>query len=77
MPVIHILNIKALAATYGMTFDPFPLPETGSEGMYFENEPARQKIVFAAALLFYILICAFARALFQKNLSPSSKDSKS
>jgi len=56
IPVIHILNIKTLAAAYGMAFDPFPLPEIGSEEVYLQNESSRQKIVFLAASVFYICI---------------------
>jgi poly-gamma-glutamate system protein len=67
MPVIHILNIKTLVAMYGMAFDPFPLPEIGSESMYFQNDPARQKIVFLAASVFYILICAFTKTFFKQT----------
>jgi poly-gamma-glutamate system protein len=67
IPVIHILNIKTLAAVYGMAFDPFPLPEIGSEDMYFQNEPARQKIVFLAATVFYIIICAGTAALLKRE----------
>jgi poly-gamma-glutamate system protein len=67
MPVIHLLNIKALAAAYGMAFDPFPLPEIGSGDMYFQNEPARQKFVFLAASVLYIFICAGSAVLLRKE----------
>ena len=35
-PVVHLLNIKTLAADYGLPIDPAPLPEPGEGGVYFE-----------------------------------------
>ena len=66
-PVINILNIRALSVSYGMAFDPFPLPEIGSEGLYFQNEPTRHKIVFLAATIFYFIICAGTAVLLRKE----------
>jgi poly-gamma-glutamate system protein len=70
-PVIHILNIKTLAAAYGMAFDPFPLPETGSGAVYFQNDPSRLKIVFLASSVFYIFICAGTVILLRKDTGRS------
>jgi poly-gamma-glutamate system protein len=67
IPVIHILNIKTLAATYGMAFDPFPLPEIGSEELYYQKEGRRQKIVFLAASVFYVFICYGTALLLRKE----------
>jgi hypothetical protein len=53
--------------SYGMAFDPFPLPEIGGEGLYFQNEPTRHKIVFLAATIFYIIICAGTAVLLRKE----------
>ena len=36
IPVIHLLNIKTLAADYGLPIDPVPLPAPGEGGVYFE-----------------------------------------
>ena len=33
---IKILNTKVLATKYGMAYDPSPLPEIGSEDLYYE-----------------------------------------
>lgn len=35
IPVIHLLNIKSLAAQYGMPIDPSPIPELGTGGAYY------------------------------------------
>lgn len=34
-PVIHLLNVKSLAADYGLPIDPTPLPQIGEGGVYF------------------------------------------
>lgn len=34
VPVIHLLNIKSLAAQYGLPFDPTPMPDVGEGGVY-------------------------------------------
>lgn len=34
VPVIHLLNIKSLAAQYGLPFDPAPMPQVGEGGVY-------------------------------------------
>lgn len=34
IPVIHLLNIKTLAADYGLPIDPVPIPEVGEGGVY-------------------------------------------
>jgi len=36
-PVVHLLNIKTLAADYGLPIDPVPLPEPGEGGVYSET----------------------------------------
>ncbi|HSK68321.1 MAG TPA: poly-gamma-glutamate system protein [Candidatus Limnocylindria bacterium] len=41
VPVIHLLNIRALAAQYGLPFDPVPLPRPGSATLYFRIEYPR------------------------------------
>ena len=37
IPVIHLLNIKTLAADYGLPIDPVPLPAPGEGGVYSET----------------------------------------
>lgn len=34
IPVIHLLNIKTLAADYGLPIDPVPIPAVGQGGVY-------------------------------------------
>lgn len=34
IPVVHLLNIKTLAADYGLPIDPKPIPEVGQGGVY-------------------------------------------
>jgi poly-gamma-glutamate system protein len=63
IPVIHILNIKNLAASYGLAFDPVPLPRAGKEALYFRTDPGRRGFVFLALSVFYLLVCTGAAAL--------------
>jgi poly-gamma-glutamate system protein len=63
IPVIHILNIKNLALSYGLAFDSVPLPKAGTEDLYFRNDTARQKFIFLAFTVFYLLVCAGAIVL--------------
>ena len=37
IPVIHLLNIKSLAAEYGLPIDPVPLPAVGQGGVYYQT----------------------------------------
>ena len=53
-PVVHLLNIKSIAAAYGLPIDPSPVPAVGKGGVYerFEyNQPMAAAGVLAAALL--------------------------
>lgn len=34
VPVIHLLNMKSLLPSYGLPFDPMPIPAVGSGGVY-------------------------------------------
>ena len=36
IPVIHLLNIKTLAADYGLPIDPVPIPDAGEGGVYYQ-----------------------------------------
>lgn len=55
VPVIHLLNIKSVAAQYGLPIDPSPLPKAGQGGVYYEygyNKPiAAAGLLLAAAVL--------------------------
>lgn len=54
IPVIHLLNMKGLLPSYGLPFDPSPLPNVGQGGVY---ETRRYSLPLAVILL------AFAVAL--------------
>lgn len=41
IPVVHLLNIKTLAAEYGLPLDPTPLPKPGEGGVYYREEYCR------------------------------------
>ena len=40
-PVIHLLNIKGIAAEYGLPIDPVPIPEVGGGDIYCQYEYSR------------------------------------
>lgn len=54
-PVIHLLNIKSLAAEYGLPLDPKPVPAPGQGGVYYveayRKPLAVLGLVFALGLL--------------------------
>lgn len=49
VPVIHLLNIKSVAAQYGLPIDPSPLPKAGQGEVYYEY--GYNKYIAAAGLL--------------------------
>ena len=54
IPVIHLLDLKALAAAHGLPFDPVPLPAPGEGGLYHEttfNRPYVATLLGCALLL--------------------------
>ena len=48
IPVIHMLDIKAMALSAGLPYDPVPLPEPGSSGIFRSTHHSR---AYIAALL--------------------------
>ncbi len=50
IPVVHLLDIKALALEYGLPFDPVPLPEPGSSGVFREVHYHRLALALILAL---------------------------
>lgn len=62
VPVINLLNIKRLAADYGLPFDPERWPEPGASAVYYQSSypalPIRLGLGCCAALL---LLCAWVR----------------
>ena len=48
IPVIHLLDLKALAVSAGLPYDPVPQPEPGSGGCF---RTTRYNLAYIAALL--------------------------
>ncbi len=63
-PAIHILNIKSLAAKYGLPVDPLPLPSVGEGGVY--NTYKYNKIL-AAALVVAAFVLLYEIYFINKN----------
>ncbi len=57
VPVIHLLNIKDIALTYGLPLDPSPLPETGEGGVYYIE--SYNKVIGFIIIVICLLICLF------------------
>lgn len=55
VPVIHLLNVRALALDNGMPYDPVPLPKPGEGGVYLRETmspwPALVALTMSAILL--------------------------
>jgi len=56
VPIIHLLNIKGLAARYNLPWDPQPLPQPGENLRLKAEDAARQKTWLLVAV--YLLVCA-------------------
>lgn len=55
LPVIHLLNMKTLLPSYGLPYDPSPVPKAGEGGVYYTwhyNLPLAGLLLGAALLLF-------------------------
>lgn len=57
VPVIHILNIKQLAADYGLPFDPQEQPKIG-EGILYETKERPVFCLYAGAVLALLILLA-------------------
>ena len=64
VPVIHLLNIKGLAARYGLPWDPGPLPRPG-EGDVYRRSPGSNPLVMTLIGVYFILV-VLALALFRR-----------
>ena len=64
VPVIHLLNIKGLAAEYGLPWDPSPLPRAG-EGDLYRRSPGSNPLVMTLIGAYFILV-VLALALFRR-----------
>ena len=72
VPVIHLLDMKALALTAGLPYDPVPLPEPGSSAIFSERHYKRAYMaallaVAAAFLAAYVWLGRPRRAQFQNR----------
>ena len=63
VPVIHLLNIKGLAARYGLPWDPGPLPRAG-EGDLYRRSPGSNPLVMTLIGVYFILV-VLAMVLFR------------
>lgn len=64
IPVIHLLNLKGLAADYHMPFDPSPLPSIGEAGVYYHTVYSRPCILLT---LFLAAFCLRKAALLNQK----------
>jgi len=55
VPVIHLLNIKGLAARYGLPWDPSPLPRPG-EGEVYRRSPGSNPFVMTLIGAYVLLV---------------------
>jgi len=56
VPVIHLLNMKTLLPSYGLPFDPSPMPAAGEGEVYMEwhyNLPLGCILLAVSLFLFY------------------------
>lgn len=61
LPVIHLLNIKRLAADYGLAYDPEQLPAPGSSAVYYTTGYSRWPAVLGLAGGAAILVLGFRK----------------
>lgn len=55
IPVIHLLNIRALAASHGLPIDPAPLPDIGNGGVYYHTTYRRKNILLVLFVLLLLI----------------------
>jgi poly-gamma-glutamate system protein len=65
VPVIHLLNVKGLAARYGLPWDPSPLPGAG-EGDLYRRSPGSNPLVMTLIGAYFVL-AGLALALFRRG----------
>jgi poly-gamma-glutamate system protein len=71
IPVIHLLDLRALAAAHGLPFDPVPLPAPGEGRLYRESSFSRIKVgaLLACALLLVGLYVRMGRKPRRRSLA--------
>ncbi|MBC2855032.1 poly-gamma-glutamate system protein [Cetobacterium sp. 2A] len=55
IPVISMLNIKAIASSYGIPIDPIPIPKIGVSNLYKEEKSNKLEYVILFVFIFYII----------------------
>ncbi|GAK60021.1 hypothetical protein U27_07008 [Candidatus Vecturithrix granuli] len=55
IPVIHLLNIRELAASHGLPIDPVPLPAIGEGGVYYHTAYRRGSILGVLFVIFLLI----------------------
>ena len=64
VPVIHLLNIKGLAARYGLPWDPSPLPRAGGRDLYRRSSGSNPFVMTLIGA--YLILAVLALALFRR-----------
>lgn len=73
IPVVHLLFIKGLVDSYGLPWDPSPLPQPGSGPIY--DKPVEDRPLFLLLGVVYLLVLAlffFVSFLLRKRRKPKS-----
>jgi poly-gamma-glutamate system protein len=61
IPIIHLLNIRDLAAKNGLPIDPIPLPEIGEGGVYRQTSYNKVIIFLVIGIEFFYLFWALVK----------------
>jgi poly-gamma-glutamate system protein len=56
IPIIHLLNIRGLAARYGLPIDPIPLPEIGKGSLYYKVSYSKTAAATVLSMIFAALL---------------------
>ncbi len=56
VPVVHLLDIKALCAQNGLAFDPAQLPGIGTSAIYFQEKPPVPLLIFGIGVVVCLLV---------------------